>query len=95
MLKNEELKSISNASTMLLFLKRYALETDTFYEDTGITIADIEKLSNELHHIHNKYALKKIAQSEKSNAWNKAHPEQHRRHNRDYERRKKALKGGA
>ena len=33
--------------------------------------------------------------SDKANAYNKAHPEKHRKYNRDYERRKKTLKGGA
>jgi len=30
--------------------------------------------------------------SDKSNAYNKAHPEKHRKHNRDYERRKRKNK---
>lgn len=32
--------------------------------------------------------------SDKANAYNKAHPEKHRKHSRDYERRKRNKKGG-
>lgn len=32
--------------------------------------------------------------SARSNAYNKAHPEKHRKHSRDYERRKRNKKGG-
>lgn len=92
MLKNKELETISNASVLLQYLKLYAQSDDSFYEDTGVSITHIDELTTELQHIHNTYALKKMHASEKANEWNKAHPDAHRKHNRDYARKKKGGK---
>lgn len=91
MLKNEDIKQISYATTLLAIVKEYALDEETtdFYEKTGITILDIDKSIKHLTHIHTTETIKHLQASEKANKWNKAHPEQHRKHSRDYERRKK------
>lgn len=96
MLKNEDLKQINSTITLLTTIKLYLLENDPtdFIEKTGIDLIDIQHSIRNLITIHTQETLKHINASEKANAWNKAHPEQHRRHSRDYERRKKALKGG-
>ena len=96
MLKNENLKQINSTITLLTTIKLYLLENDPtdFIEKTGIDLIDIQHSIRNLTTIHTQETMKHINASEKANAWNKAHPEQHRRHSRDYERRKKALKGG-
>lgn len=96
MLKNEDLKQINSTITLLTTIKLYLLENDPtdFIEKTGIDLIDIQHSIRNLITIHTQETMKHINASEKANAWNKTHPEQHRRHSRDYERRKKALKGG-
>ena len=95
MLRNKDIRQISKAHTLLTMIWHYTLELDNndLYEKTGITSKDIHECMLALNHIHTAETLKHIKSSEKSNAWNKAHPEQHRKHSRDYERRK-AMKGG-
>ena len=94
MLKNEDLKQISKAQTLLGMIWAYAIELDNneLYEKTGITTKDIHDCMRALSHIHTVETLKHLKASEKANAWNKANPEKHRKHNRDYERRKKEVK---
>ena len=94
MLKNEDLKQISKAQTLLGMIWAYAIELDNneLYEKTGVTTKDISECMKALNHIHTVETLKHLKASEKSNAWNKANPEKHRKHNRDYERRKKEVK---
>lgn len=96
MLKNENLKQINNTITLLTTIKLYLLENDPtdFIDKTGVDLVDIQHNIKNLITIHTEETLKHLKASEKANAWNKAHPEQHRRHSRDYERRKKVLKGG-
>ena len=45
---------------------------------------------NNLEDLYKSQAMKKIISSEKANAWNKAHPDKHSKHNRDYEKRKRS-----
>lgn len=96
MLKNEDLKQINSTITLLTTIKLYLLENDPtdFIEKTGIDLIDIQHSIRNLITIHTQETLKHLKASEKANAWNKANPEKHRKHSRDYERRKKALKGG-
>lgn len=111
MLKNENLKQISGAVTQLTVIKQYLLETNPtdFIDNTGIDLIDIQHTIKNLTHIHTTETMKHLQASEKSNAWNKAHPEQHRKHNREsgqrhkdkrkaynkeYYLKQKALKGG-
>lgn len=91
MLKNEHLKQINSAITLLTSIKIYLLETDPtdFIDNTGTDLIDIQHTIRNLTNIHTTETLKHLQASEKSNNWNKAHPEQHRKHNKDYERRKK------
>ena len=91
MLKNEDLKQISSAITLLTTIKLYLLEIDTtdFIDKTGVDLIDIQRSIKNLNTIHTQEVLKHIKQSEKSNAYNKAHPEKHREINRRYEKRKK------
>ena len=92
MLKNEDLKQISKAQTLLCVIWQYSIDSDELYEKTGITTKDIHSCMRALNHIHTVETLKHLKASEKANAWNKANPEKHRKHNRDYERRKKEVK---
>lgn len=96
MLKNEDLRQISKAQTLLGMIWAYAIEQDNneLYEKTGVTIKDLDDSMRALNHIHTVETLKHLKASEKSNAWNKANPEKHRKHNRDYERRKRNKLGG-
>ena len=91
MLKNEDLKQISKANTLLTIIYQYTLEIDNndLYEKTGVTLKDIHDSIKALTHIHTIETLKHIKASEKANKWNKANPEKHRKHSRDYERRKR------
>ena len=94
MLKNEDLKQISKANTLLTIIYQYTLEIDNndLYEKTGVTLKDIHDSIKALTHIHTIETLKHIKASEKANKWNKANPEKHRKHSRDYERRKRGCK---
>ena len=94
MLKNENLKQINNTITLLTTIKLYLLENDPtdFINKTGIDLIDIQHNIRNLITIHTQETLKHIEASEKANAWNKANPEKHRKHSRDYERRKKEVK---
>ena len=94
MLKNEDLKQINNTITLLTTIKLYLLENDPtdFIDKTGIDLIDIQHSIKNLITIHTQETLKHINASEKANAWNKANPEKHRKHSRDYERRKKEVK---
>ena len=89
MLKNENLKQINSTITLLTTIKLYLLENNAtdFIDKTGIDLVDIQHNIRNLIAIHTQETLKHIKQSEKSNAWNKAHPEQHRKHSRDSHRR--------
>lgn len=89
MLKNENLKQINNTITLLTTIKLYLLENDPtdFINKTGIDLIDIQHNIKDLITIHTQETLKHMKASEKSNAWNKAHPEQHRKHSRDSHRR--------
>ena len=94
MLKNEDLKQINSAITLLTTIKLYLLENDPtdFIDKTGIDLIDIQHNIKALNHIHTQETLKHIKASEKSNAYNKAHPEKHREINRRYEERKRNKK---
>ena len=96
MLKNEDLTQISKTTTLLTAIWHYTINSDNcnLYEETGITSKDIQDCMRALNHIHTTETMKHIKASEKSNAWNKAHPEQHRKHSRESERRRKQKKKG-
>ena len=94
MLKNEDLKQISSTITLLTIIKQYLLETDPtdFIDKTRIDLIDIQHTIKALTHIHTVEKLKHLKASEQANKWNKANPEKHRKHSRDYERRKRGCK---
>ena len=96
MLKNEDLKRINNAITLLTTIKLYLLENDPtdFIDKTGVDLVDIQHNIKNLITIHTQETMKHLKASEKSNAWNKANPEKHREINRRYEERKRNNKGG-
>ena len=94
MLKNEDLKQISKAQTLLCIIWQYSIDSDELYEKTGITTKDIHSCMRALSHIHTVETLKHLKASEKANAYNKTHPEKHREINRRYEERKRNRKGG-
>ena len=74
----------------------YAIELDSneLYEKTGVTAKDLNDCMRALNHIHTVETLKHLKASERTNTWNKANPEKHRKHSRDYERRKRNRIGG-
>lgn len=92
MLKNEELKQLSQVAMVLSLIREYELSNDMFYEDTGLAVKDIDRSLKDLASIQAKYRLKHIQSSQKANAYNKAHPEKHRKLNRDCYKRKKERK---
>lgn len=84
MLTKQEEKNISKVSTLLTAVKFYILESidgNDFYNETGITIADIEKAINRLNRIHTNSKINKQKNSMVANKYNKKHPEVHRIHN--------------
>lgn len=89
MLKNENIKQISNTIALLTTIKLYLSENNTadFIDKTGVDLVDIQHNIKNLMAIHLQETLKHMKASEKTNAWNKAHPEQHRKHSRDSHRR--------
>ena len=91
MLKNSELTDISKSITLLTTIKIYLLENNTadFIDKTGIDLIDIQQNIKALQQIHTTSMVKHKEHSERVNNWNKSHPEQHRKYNRDYERRRK------
>lgn len=76
-LKNEELKQISYATTLLEIIKQFAWEedTDSLCEKTGITIIDLEKSIKALKHIFITQKLQKQIASDKSTEYKKLHRE--------------------
>ena len=93
MLKNDELKLINDTTIILIFATQFLPNDETLKKYVGKTKEEIDNIINNLEDLYRSQAMKKIAASEKSNAWNKAHPDKHSKHNRDYEKRKR-LKGG-
>jgi hypothetical protein len=75
LLKNEELKQISYATTLLEVIKQFAWEedADNLLEKTGITIIDLEKSIKALKQIHTKQKLYKLKNSEQSTLYKKTH----------------------
>lgn len=80
---------------MLSVIKDYTMTTESkdFYDITGISTKYIDITLNRLQTIKTKTIIAKRQQSEKANAWNKAHPERHREINRDSARRNSKKKG--
>lgn len=78
MLKNEELRQISKAHTILGMIWAYTieLENNEFYEETGVTTKDIHDCMIALNHICITQKLKKLQVSDYSNEYKK----QHRKH---------------
>lgn len=95
MLRNDELKTITSTIHMLSVIKDYtiATESDDFYDITGISTVRLDIAIKKLQLIEVDTRIKKKQQSEKTNEWNKAHPDQHRKHSRDYARRTYKKKG--
>ena len=96
MLKNEDLKRINSAITLLTTIKLYLLENDPtdFVDKTGVDLVDIQHSIRNLITIHTQETMKHLKASEKANVWNKANPEKHREINRRCEERKRNKKGG-
>lgn len=93
MLKSNELTDISKSITLLTTIKVYLLENDPtdFIDQTGIDLIDIQQSIKALQQIHTTSMIKRKEHSERANNWNKSHQEQHRKHSRDYERRKRGV----
>lgn len=91
---NKEMEQIQNAITLLTTLQDHAIHSETFMNDTGITICTITKCINSLREIHLKEAITKARYRKQANEWNKAHPERHREYNKEWARQNRAKKGG-
>lgn len=91
MLKNEDLTQLSKIHTLLGMIWQYTINADNndLYEQTGITSKDIHDAMKSINHIHTAETVKHLASNEKSNAWNKSHPERHRELQRQYAERNK------
>ena len=89
MLKNENLKQLGNTIILLTTIKQYLLENNpaNFIDKTGIDLIDIQHNIKSLISIRTQEIIKHQKASEQANAWNKAHPEEHRRHSREAHRR--------
>ena len=76
MLKNEELREISRANTILGMIWAYAIEPDSdLYEKTGVTAKDLNDCMKALTHIHTTQKLKHMRNSEQSTLYKKIHRE--------------------
>lgn len=91
MLKNEDLKQISKINILLTKIYKYTININNneLYDKTGITSKDIHNSMKALQHIHTIETLKHRKASIQANKWNKSNPEKHRKHSREYERRKR------
>lgn len=89
MLTNKELTQISNAIPAFTTIKVAFLESEDFnlYEQTGLTLIDIERNIKALNHIHTHYALEKMKQSDKVAQYHKDNAEKHREYNREWARK--------
>ena len=87
MLKNEELKQINSAITLLTMIKVHTLYNDIDLNKIGITIDDIEENIQALNHIHKSQAIKKAEASRKVAQSHKDNLEKHRIYNREWSRR--------
>ena len=68
MLKNEDLKRINSAITLLTTIKLYLLENDptNFIDKTGVDLIDIQHNIKNLITIHTQETMKHLKASEKS-----------------------------
>lgn len=87
MLKNEELKQINSAITLLAMIKIYALCEDINLDKAGITIDDIDRNIQALDNIHKSQKIKKAEASRKVAQSHKDNLEKHRIYNREWSRR--------
>lgn len=75
MLKNEDLKQISKAQTLLCVIWQYSIDSDELYEKTGITTKDIHDCMRALNHIHTQETIKHKRNSIQSTVYKKEHKE--------------------
>ena len=87
MLKNDELKQINNAITLLTTIKIYTLYEDINLDKAGITISDIDKSIQALNNIHKSQKIKKAEASKKVAQSHKDNLEKHRVYNREWSRK--------
>lgn len=85
MLKTDELQELVNIMALLNNAKEYA-------SSLGTTVEDLDAHISKLQNIYDIQIYRRAKASAKTNRWNKNHPEQHRKHSRDYERRKASKK---
>lgn len=89
MLRNHEFTLIESVLTSLTIIKQHAIDSDDFYNATGLTIADIDRQISELRTMHAARTHERKLANARSNAYNKAHPELHRRLQKAYTERHK------
>ena len=79
MLKNQDIKQISKAHTILGMIWAYAIEVDNneLYEKIGVSIKDLHDSMIALNHIRTQEKLKHIRNSEQSTLYKKIHKERH------------------
>lgn len=95
MLRNKEIETLVKIEKLLyahadrLFCEEGERNEEEGYTPridpkTGVSSDDL----NDYWNIVEREIVKKKRNNERVNAWNKAHPEKHRQHNREYARRK-------
>lgn len=85
MLKTDELQELADIMALLNNAKEYA-------SSLGTTVEDLDAHINKLQSIYDIQMHRRAEASAKSNRWNKNHPEQHRKHNNNYAKRKASKK---
>jgi len=85
MLKTDELQELTDVMALLNNAKEYASSLNT-------TVEDLDAHINKLQSIYDIQMHRRAQASIKANRWNKNHPEQHRKHSRDYAKRKASKK---
>ena len=91
MLKNEEISQLMSTVVILeaieFFTEIYPHALDNFYENSGITIEDIQKTKADLVNIIDIQKLKHVESIKRSMKWNKANPERYKQLKRESAKR--------
>ena len=90
MLTNKELDNLKAVIILLEIMNDCKKEYKEVNAQHGISPDMVEEMIHNLEDIHTKQKDLKAEASKKANAWNKAHPDIHREHNKQYARIKKS-----
>ena len=87
-LKNKHIDDLYCILALLIKTKCYAIDNESFYNKTDITVRDIDKCIERINKIIASDTASKIINNEKSNKYNKTHKEYHRITNNMHEAKK-------